>query len=104
MCHIGCNMIYILIGIAGFLVFHLMDIAAIKKIALMKPVVWAAGCSLLLYATVMACISPEKMSLPLPAVIAGWVGLPLALILLVYSLFINLPFRKTYVKKASAMN
>ncbi len=46
----------------------------------------------------MVCLRTERVLLPLWASWLGWVLLGASLFLLIYSLFIELPFRKTYVE------
>jgi protein-S-isoprenylcysteine O-methyltransferase Ste14 len=95
-------MTYILIGIAGFIIFHLVDIAAIKRLPLMKPATWTLGCGLVVLGMVMAAFTGEKLALPPWLVAVGWLVLLASLGQLLYSLFINLPFRQTYVDKGVA--
>ena len=90
-------MIYIAIGVLGFLVIHTFDFVALKKVPVLKPVVWLTGSGLLAYAMVMVCLAPEKLALPTWGTWLGWVLLIISLLLLLYSLFINLPLRKTYL-------
>ena len=90
-------MIYITIGCLGFLIIHLFDIVSLKRLPGAKPPTWALGCSLLVYALVMICLQADKLPLPLWVSWPGWVLLSISFLLLVYSLFINLPFRKTYI-------
>ena len=90
-------MIYITIGAIGFTVVHIFDFVSLKRIPKLKPVIWAAGSGLLIYALVMLCLSPEKLVLPVWLTVVGWVVLGLSGVFLIHSLFIKLPFRKTYV-------
>ncbi|MEE8413071.1 MAG: methyltransferase [Dehalococcoidales bacterium] len=90
-------MVYIIIGGLGFLVIHIFDIVALKKVPGAKPVVWILGSGMLVYALVMLMLQPAKLSLPAWMPLTGWLLLSVSLILLIYSLFISLPFRKTYV-------
>ncbi len=90
-------MFYIVLGAAGFLVIHLLDLVAIKKLPLAKPATWGLGSALLVYATVGACLSEDTLSLPAWSTWLGWGLLAASLILLIHALFINLPFGKTYV-------
>ena len=92
-------MLYIAIGALGIFVVHLCDPAAIRKLPLVKPFTWAVGVGLIIYAIVMGCVSPDKIQLPAWTVWFGWILLTASLLLIVYSLFINLPFRKTYLAK-----
>jgi len=90
-------MIYVAIGSLGFLVIHLFDIASLKRIPRVKPGIWVLGSGLLVYALVMACLQSDKLPLPIWTTWLGWALLSISLLLLVYSLFISLPFRKTYI-------
>jgi protein-S-isoprenylcysteine O-methyltransferase Ste14 len=90
-------MTYIVIGIAAFLVFHLLDVASMKQHAWAKPVTWVAGSLAFIYAMVMASVTGEKFNLPLVLVASGWLLLAAGAALVLYSLFVNLPFKKTYI-------
>jgi len=91
-------MLYVLIGALGFPVFHLVDLAAIKRLAWAKPLAWIAGCGLIAASAWLACLSPDRFSLPLGAVVCGWALFAVSSAQLLHSLFINLPFYKTYFK------
>lgn len=94
-------MVYILIGILGFFVLFWFDPLAIRKVRLLKPIVWVGGSSLLLYALLMVCIHSSRISLP------GWLNLMGGVIslffsvLIVYSLFVEIPLKKTYMKEGT---
>lgn len=91
-------MIYLALGSLGFFITHLFDVVSIKRIPLgAKPFTWFAGSGLLAYSLLMICLAPYKLTLPLWSTCLGWVLLLASLSLLTYSLFIELPFRKTYV-------
>jgi len=90
-------MIYVAIGCLGFLVIHLFDIVSLKRLPVAKPFTWALGSSLLIYALVMAYLQPHKLPLPIWSTWLGWALFTISTLLLIYSLFINLPFRKTYI-------
>lgn len=90
-------MIYIVLGGLGFLVIHLLDIVSIKRIPGIKPLILSSGNGLLVYSTIMICLAPAKLTLPAWSIWLGWILLPVCLFMLIYSLFINLPFAKTYV-------
>ena len=87
----------IVLGVLGFLIIHLSDYISLKRIALLKPIVWLIGSGLLIYAIFEVCLGIEKFSLPLWLIDLGWGLFILFLIALLYSLFINLPFYKTYI-------
>ncbi|MBI2852173.1 MAG: hypothetical protein HYX84_03605 [Chloroflexi bacterium] len=90
-------MIYVVLGTTGFLVIHLFDVISLKRWPVLKPVTWISGSSLLLYALVKLSTQGEELPLPGWSTWAGWFLLLTSLFLLVHSLFINLPFQKTYV-------
>ena len=90
-------MIYVALGCLGFLIIHTLDIASLKRILGVKPAVWVLGNGLLAYSVIMVWLAPDKLPLPVWSTWLGWAILSISLSLLIYSLFINLPFRKTYV-------
>ncbi len=92
-------MLYTVLGILGFAIIHLSDPAAIRRLPLVKPVVWVIGIGLLVYSSVMAGLSPEKFSLPSWATWLGWMLFGFSFVLIFLSLFVNLPFRKTYITR-----
>ena len=90
-------MIYIAIGILGFLVLHLCDIVALKRIPVVKPLIWILGSGLLVYSGIMMWLKSDRLLLPVWSTWMGWVLLVIASFFFIYSLFISLPFRKTYI-------
>jgi protein-S-isoprenylcysteine O-methyltransferase Ste14 len=90
-------MIYIVIGAVSFLIIHCFDIISLKRIPKAKPNIWILGCGLLIYSLTMICFAPSKLLLPMWPTWLGWALFSISLLLLIYSLFINLPFRKIYV-------
>jgi protein-S-isoprenylcysteine O-methyltransferase Ste14 len=89
--------IYIVLGVLGFLAIHLLDIVSIKRIPLAKPLTMLVGNGLLVFSIIRLCLSPDKLALPAWSSWLGWVLLPISLFLIIYSLFIKLPFGKSYV-------
>jgi protein-S-isoprenylcysteine O-methyltransferase Ste14 len=90
-------MLYIIIGAIGFVVVHIFDLVALKRIPRLKPIVWCIGSGLLIYSLVMICRYPVKIELPAWSIWLGWGVLAVSAFLLIHSLFVSLPFRKTYV-------
>ncbi len=90
-------MIYVAIGCLGFLVIHLFDIVSLKRLPGAKPFTWILGSALVAYALVIVSLWSEKLPLPIWPTWLGWALLTISLFLLIYSLFIDLPFRKTYI-------
>ncbi len=87
-------MVYILLGTLGFLIVHLFDLISLKRIPLAKPVTWVLGSGLLVYSVVMASLQSDRLPLPTWSTWLGWLLLSVSLLILGYSLFGNLPFRK----------
>ena len=94
-------MTYIAVGCLGFLTIHLADIFSLRKVLGAKPLSWLIGVGLLVYALTMLSLSPVKLPLPEWLVWPGAALLTASFWLLVYSLFVNLPFSKTYVATGS---
>jgi protein-S-isoprenylcysteine O-methyltransferase Ste14 len=90
-------MLYIVIGSLGFLIINLFDIVSLKRIPGAKPFTWILGISFLSSSLTMICLASDKLPLPIWSTWLGWALLSVSLFLLIYSLFINLPFRKTYI-------
>ncbi len=90
-------MIYVATGSLGFLVIHLFDIVSLKRIPGAKPFIWILGVGLIAYSLMMICLAPDKLPLPIWSTWLGWALLSVSIFLLIYSLFINLPFRRTYI-------
>lgn len=91
-------MAYIGTGVLGFLLIHLFDIASLKRLSFgIKPWLWITGNGLLIYSVVMLCLRTNTLPVPAWLSALAWGLLPLSALLLVYTLFINIPFRKTYV-------
>ncbi len=88
---------YTAIGVLGFLVAYLFDVFSLKRMPRAKQGAGIVAVGLIGYATLMVCLKSERLVLPAWLTWLGWALLSVAFSLLVYSLFINLPFRKTYV-------
>jgi protein-S-isoprenylcysteine O-methyltransferase Ste14 len=92
-------MIYIGIGVLGFIAMNIFDLVSLKRVPYgIKPLLWTAGCGMLLYAIVMLCFESNNLPLDDWTVWAGWGLLAVSIFMIMLALFINLPFRKTYVE------
>jgi protein-S-isoprenylcysteine O-methyltransferase Ste14 len=94
-------MTYIAVGCLGFLAIHLADMFSLRRVPGAKPLSWLIGVGLLVYAVTMLALAEGKLPLPQWLVWSGTALLAVSFWLLVYSLFVNLPFRKTYVATGS---
>jgi protein-S-isoprenylcysteine O-methyltransferase Ste14 len=84
-------MIYIGIGVLGFVAMNLFDLVSIK------PLLWVVGCGMLLYAIMRLCLVSHDLPLEGWPVQLGWVLLTLSFLMILMALFVNLPFRRTYI-------
>jgi len=92
-------MIYIGVGVLGFVVMNVFDLVSLKRVPFgIKPLLWTLGCGMLLYAIIMLCFESNNLPLEGWVVWVGWFLLGVSTVMLMLALFINLPFRKTYVE------
>jgi len=94
-------MIYIATGSFGFLILQLFAVISLKRIPGAKPGTWILGNGLIAYALVELCLNSQKLLLPEWSTWLGWGLFSISLLLLASSLFINLPFRRTYIATIS---
>src|ERR1035437_5984049 len=87
----------IALGCFGLLTIYLFDVVSLKKWPAVKPAIWIFGNGLLGYALVWLSLRSDRLALPVWSTWLGWSLLLVSFPMLVYALFINLPFRKTYV-------
>ncbi len=88
---------YIALVLTGLVLVHVGDPVSIKRIRFVKPLVWAVGLGLIIYGAVMASLNGTKFNVYGWAVVAGWFFFVISGAVVLISLFINLPFRRTYV-------
>lgn len=94
-------MIYIILAFLGYFIIHFSDPVAIKRLPLIKPILWVIGVGILAYAVIKASLSPGKLILPDWTLWVGWGLLVISLTLVAYSLYISLPFRMTYISRGA---
>jgi protein-S-isoprenylcysteine O-methyltransferase Ste14 len=89
---------YILIGTTAFIFFFFFDIYTLKNEGVKKKIFGIMGLGTFIYSAVMIILRSDKIEILLPIRISSfvlWLGVTL---LLIYSLFLELPFVKTYGK------
>jgi protein-S-isoprenylcysteine O-methyltransferase Ste14 len=91
-----CEIEHILLGVLAFLIAFFFDLAAIKHIPYLKQIIGLAAALLFGYSLVMVVLHPVKLQMPSLLSYAGWPFLIVSAFLLVYSLFLEIPFRQTY--------
>jgi protein-S-isoprenylcysteine O-methyltransferase Ste14 len=87
---------YILVGSLAFVIAFFFDLAALKGIHYLKQIIGLVFVLLFGYAMTAVCFATERFAFP---ACAAWVGWPLAVIsagLLIYSIFLEIPFKATY--------
>lgn len=92
------QMIYILLGVLGFIAALAFDWLSLKRVPILMQLVGLLAICLPLYSTVMVCLSQPKLILPLFTLPLGACLLLISLALLIYSLFIEIPFQSTYTE------
>ena len=90
-------MFYIALGCFGFLAIHLFDIVSMKKWPAVKSVTWILGTGLLVYALTWLSLHSDRLTIPVWSTWLGWSLFLTSFPMLIYALFVNLPFHKTYV-------
>jgi len=93
---------YILLGAAGFILLHLIDLAFLKRLSLAKPALWLIGTALVIGSSVMVATAGDKLSFPVWISISGWCLLTASTIGMFYSLYLAIPFDSTYVKAGTS--
>ena len=88
---------YLWLGVLGFLVGYLTELVAMVKPGTFKPATWVASFGLLICAIVMVSLHTSRFFLPSWLTFVGWGLLPLASLLMLYSLVFELHFRRTFV-------
>ncbi len=88
---------YILIGLLGFAFMAGADWATYKKTPFLKPVLWFLIIPVFSYAVVMAWIDTARFELPSIVSTVAWVPLLFFFGLFIYSLYVEIPLKRTYV-------
>ena len=89
---------YIIAGAIAFIFLFLFDIYTLKNVYMKKRIFGILGLSIFTYSSVVVTITSEKLYIPLAIQIVAFILWIAAFALLIYSLFLELPFVKTYGK------
>ncbi|MFC1935574.1 hypothetical protein ACFLX9_02260 [Chloroflexota bacterium] len=90
-------MVYILLGGLGFLIGYSLELLPVQKLPGAKPLLGTAAAGLLAFSLGMVSLHGGRLWLPAWLSALGGGLLSLASLLLVYSLFLELPLRVTYI-------
>jgi protein-S-isoprenylcysteine O-methyltransferase Ste14 len=88
--------ITVLLGVVAFVLGIGFDFVSLRGFTPLKPLAWSALSLLLCYVHVAVGLDPDKVGLPAGARGAGWALLVAGLLLLTYSLFLEIPLVQTY--------
>ena len=89
---------YILLGAISFIFFFFFDIYTLNNKGTKKKIFGITGLATFIYSALMVTMSSEKINFSLAIKIIAFMFLSVVAFLLVYSLFLALPFVKTYGK------
>jgi protein-S-isoprenylcysteine O-methyltransferase Ste14 len=92
---------YIVLGIGSFLVAYLFDVVSLRKIPYAKQAIGIIVACSAVYSHLMVCIRGGRLSLPIGLSCVGWPLLGLSILALIYSLFLEIPFKQTYVAEGT---
>lgn len=92
-------MLYIALGSLSFVCLFMFDLHTLRKNGLMKKINGLLGLGLLIFSSIMVTIVSPKLEFSPAIRIAGGTVWCIAVFLLIYSLFLELPFVNTYGKK-----
>lgn len=87
---------YVITGCAAFALMGFFDLASLKRIPYVKQGIGLASCLLMGYCLTRVAIVGDRLSMQAWLAHAGWPLLIVSLLLLIYSLFLEIPFRQTY--------
>ena len=90
-------MSYILVGCLGFMVLYLFEFVSLKGGRRRKWLVLLSGCILIGFSFAKVCLAPEKFYVPSLVLWPSWLFAVLFLLLFIYSNFVEIPFKRTYV-------
>lgn len=95
-------MIGLLLGVGSFFFAFWADVVSMKGTGVLKPLLWAVSIMLLLAGVALMIVrQPSAVALPGAAQAVGWILTGLSALLLVYSLFVEIPFASAYVHRGT---
>ncbi len=89
---------YVFIGLVGFGFMAAAEYFSQRSVGLLKPLLWFASTTCLLYALIMAWVDAPRFTIPPALGVAAWVSLFCFSGLFVYSVFLEVPFRASYME------
>ncbi len=92
-------MLYIVLGSFSFVFLFLFDVYTLRKDGIKKKIFGILGLGLLLYSTIMTTVVSTRVVFSTPIRMVAAIGWIFSILLLAYSLFLELPFVNTYGKR-----
>lgn len=89
------------LGVASFAIIFWVDLISLKGIRFVKPLLWVAASGLFVVAILQTAHASWRVPLPVPLQVFGHVFIGLACLLLIYSLFIEIPLFSTHIASGS---
>ncbi|HOG47484.1 MAG TPA: methyltransferase [Anaerolineae bacterium] len=89
----------ILLGVAGFMLAFVFDWTSWRRVAYLKPIAGLATVATCVTALAWVLADPARYNWPGWTALAGWPLTVAGGLLLVYSLFIEIPFTQTYARQ-----
>lgn len=89
-------MVYIFLGSMAFILFFLFDYYNMRNFNFQKHITGIAAIGIFIYSSVMSITQSEAIEFPMVIQLASTVLFIIAAALLIYSLFLELPFKATY--------
>lgn len=100
--HWCLTVIIVLVGVVGFVAGLLFDILSASNRSALKGLAWLTTCGCFTAAHIAAALSTDRLAVPPAIRFVGWLLLLSGAALLAYSLFFEIPFRKTYTNATDA--
>src|SRR5659263_290843 len=92
-------MIFIYLGIIAFIFMFLYDFYTLRNERRKKSFFGIIGLTLFIYSAIMLIVFLNKIIFPIPIIILALIVSIISCFLLAYSLFLELPFTKTYANE-----
>jgi hypothetical protein len=91
------------LGILGFFVVFWVDAVSLKGKSFAKPLLWLVAATLFGAGLVLVMREPPRVAMPVAFATAGWILAGAGTMLLIYSLFVEIPFVTAYVRKGQPL-
>jgi protein-S-isoprenylcysteine O-methyltransferase Ste14 len=98
------KMRFVLLGCMAFIFMYLFDVMTLKNKRLWKSILGLSGLGLMIFASIEILYLEDGMNFPVIVRILGGIIGFVFLLLLIYSLFLEVPFKKTYGEEEHNVN